>query len=75
MNGAKNVLKRKFDTVREEEGYLRIYDADDTEEIVDYLYQNGHVVRELKKNKIGLEEYYMELMSKKEVNPPEKKED
>lgn len=66
MNGAKNVLKRKFDTVREEEGYLRIYDADDTEEIVDYLYQNGHVVRELKKNKIGLEEYYMELMSKKE---------
>lgn len=67
MNGAKNVLKRKFDTVREEEGYLRIYDADDTEEIVGYLYQNGHVVRELKKNKIGLEEYYMELMSKKEA--------
>lgn len=74
MNGAKNVLKRKFDTVREEEGYLRIYDADDTEEIVGYLYQNGHVVRELKKNKIGLEEYYMELMSKKETNPPKKKE-
>lgn len=74
MNGAKNVLKRKFDTVREEEGYLRIYDADDTEEIVGYLYQNGHVVRELKKNKIGLEEYYMELMSKKEANPPKKKE-
>lgn len=67
MNGAKNVLKRKFDTVREEEGYLRIYDADDTEAVVDHLYQNGHVVRELKKNKIGLEEYYMELMSKKEA--------
>lgn len=56
-------------------GIVRIYDADDTEEIVDYLYQNGHVVRELKKNKIGLEEYYMELMSKKEANPPEEKED
>lgn len=66
IEGAKKVLKTKFDNVREEEGYLRVYDVDDTESIVGYLIQNGHVVNEIKKNKIGLEEYYIELMSKKE---------
>ena len=35
--------------------------------IVDLLMKNGHVVSEIKKNKIGLEEYYIELMSKKEA--------
>lgn len=53
--------------MREEEGYLRVYDVDDTESIVEYLIQNGHVVNEIRKNKIGLEEYYVELMSKKEA--------
>lgn len=66
MQGAKRALQRKYDNVREEEEYLRIYDVDDTETIVEYLLQNGHVVNEIKKNKIGLEEYYIELMSKKE---------
>ena len=66
MQGAKKVLKDKFDNVREEEEYLRVYDVDDTESIVEYLLQNGHVVSEIKKNKIGLEEYYIELMSQKE---------
>lgn len=66
IKGAKSVLKGKFDNVREEEEYLRVYDVDDTESIVEYLLQNGHVVNEIKKNKIGLEEYYIELMSKKE---------
>lgn len=64
MEGAKNVLKDKFCNVREEEGYLRIYDVDDTEEIARWLYQKGHIVSEMKKNKVGLEEYYVELMSK-----------
>jgi hypothetical protein len=53
--------------VREEEGYIRIYDVDDTASIVDYLMKNGHVVSEIARNKIGLEEYYIELMSKKEA--------
>ena len=66
MSGAKTVLKAKYGDVREEEGYLRIYDVDNTEAIVEYLLQNGHVVCEIKKNKIGLEEYYVELMSQKE---------
>ena len=71
MKGAKAILKKKFDTVKEEDGYLRIYDADDTAAIVDYLMKNGHVVSEIKKNKIGLEEYYIELMSR----PTDKKEE
>lgn len=66
MKGAKSVLKANFDNVREEDGYLRVYDVDDTTTIVDYLMKNGHVVSEIKKNKIGLEEYYIELMSAKE---------
>ena len=65
--GAKNALRKKYGTVREEEEYLRIYDADDSEEIAWYLYQNGYVVSEMRKNKIGLEEYYVDLMSKKEA--------
>lgn len=66
MQGAKAVLRKKFGNVREEDGYLRVYDVDDTEAIVAYLLENGYVVSELRKNKIGLEEYYIELMSQKE---------
>lgn len=66
MQGAKKVLAGQFEDVREEEGYLRVYDVEDTAAIVDYLMKNGHVVNEIKKNKIGLEEYYIELMSRKE---------
>ncbi len=66
MQGAKSVLKNKYENVKEEDEYLRVYDVNDTEEIVDYLMKNGHVVSEIKKNKIGLEEYYIELMSRKE---------
>lgn len=66
MQGAKTVLAEQFEDVREEEGYLRVYDVEDTAAIVDYLMKNGHVVNEIKKNKIGLEEYYIELMSRKE---------
>ena len=66
MQGAKSLLSVKFADVREEEGYIRVYDVEDTAFIVDYLMKHGHVVSEIKKNKIGLEEYYIELMSQKE---------
>lgn len=67
MQGAKAVLCENFADVREEGEYLRVYDIDDTAKIVDTLMKRGHVVSEIKKNKIGLEEYYIELMSSKEV--------
>ena len=66
MAGALAVLSREFADVREEEGYLRVYDADDTAAIVSLLMKHGHPVSEIRKNKIGLEEYYVELMSRKE---------
>jgi len=64
MQKAWLLLTKKYADVRMEDGYIRIYDVDDVEEIVSYLMENGHVVSEVRKNKIGLEEYYIELMSK-----------
>ena len=66
INSARALLKKKFSDVRLADGYIYVYDTDDTESIVDYLMRNGHAVSEIKKNKIGLEEYYIELMSQKE---------
>lgn len=66
MEGARQILEKYFQDVRIEQGYIRVYDAYDAAEIVDVLMQKGHVVSEIKKNKIGLEEYYVELMSQKE---------
>ena len=66
MDGALAILKKQFDDVRMEDESIRVYDVDDTESIVVYLLKNGHLVSEIKKNKIGLEEYYIELMSTKE---------
>lgn len=67
MQDAKKALCGKFSDVREEEDYLRVYDVEDTEEIVEHLMKNGYIVSEIRKNKIGLEEYYIELMSQKEA--------
>lgn len=68
MISAFGLLRKNFGDVRTEDGYIRIYGADDVEAIVALLMENGHVVSEIKKNKIGLEEYYIELMSAKEGN-------
>lgn len=66
MKGAKELLHKKYADVREEGEYLRVYDVNDTESIVAYLMDNGQVISEIRKNRIGLEEYYVELMSRKE---------
>ncbi len=66
MQGAYRVLKEKYADVRREGEYVRVYDAEDSAAIVDLLMKNGLAVSEISKNKIGLEEYYIELMSKKE---------
>ena len=61
-----NMLTKKFETVKLEDDHIKVYDIEETEEIVEYLLENSIYPSELKKNKIGLEEYYIELMSKKE---------
>ncbi|MBR5239067.1 MAG: ATP-binding cassette domain-containing protein [Clostridia bacterium] len=63
LQRAKNLLFVKFSRVEEDEaGYLRVYDETTPEEIVSYLYENGLTVSELMTDKIGLEEYYIDLM-------------
>ncbi len=66
MEGAMAALSERYGDVRLEDGYIRVYDENDTEAIVELLMEKGHVVSEIKKNKIGLEEYYVEIMSRKE---------
>lgn len=59
-------LQRRFADVRLEDEYIRVYDVDDTESIVRCMLESGQTLSEIQKNKVGLEEYYIELMSKKE---------
>lgn len=66
MDGAFKLLKEKYSNVKQEDGYIRVYDEEDTEGIIKFLIDNKHIANEVKKNKIGLEEYYIELMSQKE---------
>ena len=63
LNITKNILFQKYNRVEEDEqGYLRIYDSVKPEEVVTYLYNKGIIVNEIKIDKIGLEEYYIDLM-------------
>ena len=63
MNRTKMLLGCKYSRVEEDEaGYLRVYDMTTPEDIVIYLYENGICVTEIKTDKIGLEEYYIDLM-------------
>lgn len=63
MNRAKAILACKYSRVEEDEaGYIRVYDAKGPEEIVTYLYENEILVNEIGTAKIGLEEYYIDLM-------------
>lgn len=63
MNRAKAILAVRYSRVEEDEsGYIRIYDAESPENIVSFLYENGILISEIKTAKIGLEEYYIDLM-------------
>lgn len=63
---AVSLLKKKYSNVKQEENFVRVYDEDDVDGIVKYLIDNKVIPSEIKKNKVGLEEYYIELMSAKE---------
>lgn len=63
---AKAFLQRKYIRVEEDEnGYIRVYDQTSPEDIVSYLYEEGVLINEIKTDKIGLEEYYIDLMKGK----------
>ena len=65
---AKNLLQRKYARVEEENGYLRVYDAKNAQEVVTYLYNNQVLVSYVKTDKISLEEYYIDLMERGKRN-------
>ena len=67
MEGAMALLQQKYWDVRREGEYLHLYGVSNTEAVVEYLLKNGHAVSEIRRNRIGLEEYYIELMSRKEA--------
>lgn len=69
MTKTKELLSKKYSKVLEDEQkeYLRVYDAQKAEDVVKYLYDNQIIVTEIKTDKIGLEEYYINLMNNKEV--------
>ena len=63
MSRTKMLLGCKYSRVEEDEAeYIRVYDMTTPEEIVKYLYENGICITEIKTDKIGLEEYYIDLM-------------
>ena len=65
-NMAKALLTRKYLRVEEDENeYIRVYDQTTPEAIVSYLYEEGVLINEIKTDKIGLEEYYIDLMKGK----------
>ena len=69
MEKTKEVLLKKYSRVEldEEKNFIRVYAAKNTEEVVMYLYKNNIIVNGIKTDKIGLEEYYINLMKNKEV--------
>ena len=65
---AKAILMRKYSRVEtDENGAIRVYDAECPEDIVTLLHDDGITVSEIKTAKISLEEYYINLMHGKEV--------
>jgi ABC-2 type transport system ATP-binding protein len=62
----KRLLGSKYAQVgQDENGAIRVYDDAAPEEVVSFLYENGVLVSEIKKAKVGLEEYYTDLMAAK----------
>lgn len=61
------LLNRKYFRVEEDEERenLRVFDATSPEEVVKYLHENGVTVSEIRTERIGLEEYYINLMEGK----------
>ena len=63
MSRARFLLGAKYSRVEEDDaGYIRIYDLTTPEDVVTYLYGHGITVTEITTDKIGLEEYYIDLM-------------
>lgn len=61
------VLLTRYHQIEVKESGIRIYDEQNSETTAKFLFDNNIFVKEIAFNKIGLEEYYTKLMSKKEI--------
>ena len=69
MSAAKKLLSAKYTNVEQDENeYLRVYDTVKPEDVVIYLHDCGVTVNEIMKDKIGLEEYYIDLTNARRAN-------
>lgn len=59
---ALSLLKTRYARVSAENGVIRVYDAASAEDAVAFLYAQQILVTEVRTDKIGLEEYYIDLM-------------
>ena len=62
---ALTVLRKKYSDMEMKDEGIRIYDEEDSEATSRFLFDNGIFVKEIAFNKIGLEEYYVKLMSQR----------
>ncbi len=62
MEQALAALKSKYTRTERAEQDIRIYDKVSPAEVVNYLYGNGVIISEISTQKIGLEEYYIDLL-------------
>lgn len=63
---ARYLLEQKYARIEDDDnGFLRIYDGGKTENVVAYLYENGVIVTEIRRDKICLEEYYASLIGER----------
>lgn len=63
---ANELLQEKYPHVERESETIQVYDVENAEEVAAFLLERNQELVTLKKNKIGLEEYYVRLMSRKE---------
>lgn len=59
------ILARKYRELEEKDGGIRVYDETESSKVGGLLYANEVEVDEINFRKIGLEEYYLRIMSKK----------
>lgn len=62
---ALSILMQKYREIEQRDEGIRIYDEQESANVGSLMYANGIPVNEIAFNKIGLEEYYLQIMSRK----------
>jgi ABC-2 type transport system ATP-binding protein len=57
------VLSQKYKEIEPRDGGIRVYDETESHNVGGLLYANGIYINEISFQKIGLEEYYLRIMS------------